>query len=95
MQQIIGGYCLARCLHVVADLGVADALGETPQTATALAAAPGLGLFAKQSVGSRQFSDAIVADQPISPNFYDGFKAQMVIDAALEAQQCGCWVSLL
>lgn len=34
-----GGYCLARSLHVVADLGVADALGETPRTAADLAAA--------------------------------------------------------
>jgi hypothetical protein len=38
--------------------------------------------------------DAIVADQPVSPNFYDGFKAQAVIDAALEAQRHGCLVSV-
>lgn len=38
VQQIVGGYCLPRCLHVVADLGVADVLGETPRTATELAA---------------------------------------------------------
>ena len=30
-------YWASRCLHVVADLGVADALGDEPQTATALA----------------------------------------------------------
>jgi len=29
LTQIAGGYCLARSLHVVADLGVADALDET------------------------------------------------------------------
>lgn len=34
-------YILARCLHVVAELGVADALDDTPQTTTALAAATG------------------------------------------------------
>lgn len=37
LTQIAGGYCLPRCLHVVADLGVADALDETPRTATDLA----------------------------------------------------------
>ena len=39
--QIAGGYCLSRCLHVVADLGIADALDGTPQTAADLAAAVG------------------------------------------------------
>ena len=37
LQQITSGYILSRCLHVVADLGVADALDETPRTATELA----------------------------------------------------------
>jgi len=31
------GYCLPRCLHVVANLGVADALEDTPRTAAELA----------------------------------------------------------
>ena len=39
IQGIAGGYCLPRCLHVVADLGVADVLGEMPQSATDLATA--------------------------------------------------------
>jgi O-methyltransferase domain len=39
--QIAGGYCLPRCLHVVANLGVADALGETPRTAAELASSVG------------------------------------------------------
>ena len=38
LLQIAGGYCVARCLHVVANLGVADALDETPRTAAELAA---------------------------------------------------------
>jgi hypothetical protein len=38
LTQIAGGYCLARSLHVAANLGVADALDETPRTATDLAA---------------------------------------------------------
>jgi len=39
--QIAGGYCLSRCLHVVADLGVADALDDTPRTSDDLATAVG------------------------------------------------------
>jgi hypothetical protein len=38
LQHIMGGYVLARCLHVVTDLGVADVLEETPRTAGELAA---------------------------------------------------------
>lgn len=41
LQLVAGGYCPPRCLHVVADLGVADALGEDPMTAVELAAAVG------------------------------------------------------
>ncbi|CAA9246771.1 MAG: hypothetical protein AVDCRST_MAG26-1706 [uncultured Chloroflexia bacterium] len=41
LTQIAGGYCLPRCLHVVADLGVADVLNETPGTAADLAAVVG------------------------------------------------------
>jgi len=41
LLQITAGYCLTRCLHVVANLGVADALEETPRTAAELAVAVG------------------------------------------------------
>jgi hypothetical protein len=37
LQQIAAGACLPRCLHVVAELGVADALGDAPRTGTELA----------------------------------------------------------
>jgi hypothetical protein len=37
--QLAAGAVLPRCLHAVANLGVADALGEVPQTAAQLAAA--------------------------------------------------------
>lgn len=37
LQQIAGGYGVARCLHVVADLGVADFLDTAPRTARELA----------------------------------------------------------
>jgi O-methyltransferase len=39
--QIAGEYCLPRCLHIVADLGVADALDETEHSAAELAASVG------------------------------------------------------
>lgn len=51
-------------------------------------------VFDKQSVGDRQFIDAILKDQPISPNFYDGWKVQEVIDAAIESHRRSAWVSL-
>lgn len=35
--QIATGHLLPRCLHVVAELGIADRLAETPMTAAALA----------------------------------------------------------
>jgi hypothetical protein len=41
LLQIAGGHCLPRCLHVVAELGVADALDDTPRTAAQLAASVG------------------------------------------------------
>lgn len=43
------------------------------------------GVFTQQSAGCRAFVDAILNDQPFEPNFYDGYKAQQVIEAALGA----------
>jgi len=40
--QIANGHLLPRCLHVVAELGIADHLGDAPMTAEALATAAGL-----------------------------------------------------
>src|ERR1700730_10786939 len=37
--DLAGAYALPRCLHVVSDLGVADALDEAPRTAADLATA--------------------------------------------------------
>lgn len=39
--RMAGGYCVNRSLHVIADIGVADALGDTPETAEKLAQATG------------------------------------------------------
>ena len=39
--QVAGEYAVPRCLHVVADLGIADALDDQPRTAAALAQSTG------------------------------------------------------
>ena len=41
LSQIATGHFLPRCLHVVAELGVADLLSDAPMTAEALALASG------------------------------------------------------
>ena len=52
------------------------------------------GVFLKQSIGDRLFIDAILEDRQVSPSFYDGLKAQEVLDAATESHRSGSWVSL-
>lgn len=47
-----------------------------------------------EPVGDRLFIDAILADQPLAPSFYDGWKAQQVIQAALDSNDQGCWVTI-
>src|SRR5579863_9882796 len=41
IQELAVAYWASRCLHVVAELGIADVLGDEPQTAQALARASG------------------------------------------------------
>lgn len=41
LQQMAGSYCVARCLHGVVELGVADVLGDKPTDAGTLAEAVG------------------------------------------------------
>jgi hypothetical protein len=41
LMEISMGFTLCRCLHVIAELGIADALGDMPLSAKALAAATG------------------------------------------------------
>ena len=50
--------------------------------------------FVKQPVGPRLFIDSILADQPVSPSFYDGWQVQEAIDAALQSHERGSRVSL-
>jgi len=42
IEQLAGGSVLPRCLHAVANIGIADALGDTPLDVAALAAATGV-----------------------------------------------------
>jgi predicted dehydrogenase len=51
-------------------------------------------VFRKQPVGDRLFIDAILEDRPVTPDFYDGLKVQEVIDAAIESDRTGQWISL-
>jgi hypothetical protein len=41
LREISGGYCVARAIHVIAELNVADALGGTAQSAAELAKSVG------------------------------------------------------
>jgi predicted dehydrogenase len=50
--------------------------------------------FLTQPVGDRAFLEAIVHDHPAAPSFYDGWKAQQVVDAALESSRTGRWVTI-
>ena len=52
------------------------------------------GVFTQHSVGPRLFIDAILENRPVSPNFYDGYKAQQVIDAANVAARSGRSVTI-
>ncbi|MCE7979587.1 MAG: gfo/Idh/MocA family oxidoreductase [Caldilinea sp. CFX5] len=51
-------------------------------------------IFMGQPVGTRLFIDAILNDQPVTPSFYDGLKAQAVIAAAMAADRCEGWVAV-
>ena len=41
LMRLSGAQCVSRALHVVADLGIADALGDTPQPSAALGRSTG------------------------------------------------------
>ena len=52
------------------------------------------GVFEHQSAGNRLFIDSILEDRSASPDFYDGWKAQEVIDAAIASHEQGRWITL-
>ena len=41
LRELARSYCLSRSLHVIADLGIADRLDETPRTAAEFAVLAG------------------------------------------------------
>jgi predicted dehydrogenase len=51
-------------------------------------------VFLTQPVGDRLFVDAILEGRQVSPSFYDGLKAQEVMDIAIRSHEQGVWVSL-
>jgi predicted dehydrogenase len=51
-------------------------------------------VFQKHSAGGRAFIDAILEGKTTGPTFYDGWKAQQVIDAALESDKTRKWVEV-
>jgi predicted dehydrogenase len=54
-----------------------------------------MGLWTKASIGDRWFIDAILEDRPAVPTFYDGYRVQAVIDAAVESHEQGTWVAVV
>jgi predicted dehydrogenase len=50
--------------------------------------------YLESPIGERLFIDSIRSGQKPVPSFYEGWKAQQVIDAAVEANQTGCWVDI-
>lgn len=51
-------------------------------------------VFTTGSSGPRAWIDAILDGRPVSPDFEDGWRAQRVIDAALESARTRCWVAV-
>jgi len=51
-------------------------------------------IFTKNAVGSRLFIDAILENRSVNPNFYDGYKAQQIVDAAIASHEKGCATSI-
>ncbi len=73
LLQLSAGYYVSRSLHAVADLGVADALGDTPQPAASLAATTGAEAGALDRVlrllslyGVFDYRNGVVAHTPTS-----------------------------
>jgi predicted dehydrogenase len=54
----------------------------------------GVALFCQQPVGTRLFVDDILAGRRSSPSFYDGWKAQEIVDAAMRSHERSAWVEV-
>jgi predicted dehydrogenase len=51
-------------------------------------------VFTTGSAGPRAWTRAILEGRPASPDFEDGWRAQRVIDAALESARTQCWTAV-
>lgn len=51
-------------------------------------------IFTHQSVGCRAFIDSILENHTATPTFYDGYKAQQVMEAAMDSHRSAKWVSI-
>jgi predicted dehydrogenase len=51
-------------------------------------------LLSTESIGVRQFVDAILGKSKVTATFEDGWKACQVVDAALESHRSGTWVAV-
>ena len=84
LLQLSAGYYVSRALHTVADLGVADALGDTPQTAEAIAAATGADANALERVvrllalyGIFEYRNGVLQHTPMSRMLRDDHPQSM------------------
>jgi predicted dehydrogenase len=50
--------------------------------------------ISKRPSGDQPFIDAILFDRIVEPSFVNGYKVQMVMDAAKESHQQGKWISI-
>jgi hypothetical protein len=73
LLQLSAGYYVSRALHAIAELGVADALGDTPQSAASLAAVTAAEANALERVlrllalyGIFDYNNGVVAHTPAS-----------------------------
>jgi predicted dehydrogenase len=53
-----------------------------------------LDMFANSPVGGRLFIESIRDNQHPVPSFYEGWKAQQILDAAIESNRTGRWVEV-
>jgi methyltransferase family protein len=63
LMPIAGAYVISHCLHVVAELGIADHLDDAPATATELASAVGADADALARVLRVLAADGVFAQQ--------------------------------
>jgi predicted dehydrogenase len=96
LEAILSAICAE--VHAVQDDGKTFEIKTFPELLTGNIdqgdISPMFDIFCTLPVGDRYFIDSIIKDLPAAPNFYDGFKVQKVVDAAIQSHEKGVWVSL-